>query len=251
MTLEIIPVCFEDQVTPDTDLASLILSKIDLVENDILVVSQKIISKQEGRIIELDSVVPSILAEGISAAYDKDPRIVELILSESERIVRMQRGIIIVKTHHGFVCANAGIDESNIELGHATLLPVDSDTSAHKLRNQLFAKSGKNIAVLISDTFGRPFRTGQTDCAIGSSGLNTIRDYRGLHDTMGRKLRVSEIAIADEICAAAELVKGKSSNCPVAIIRNFEFESRDTLIGTLLRHQDEDLFAGCANSDVL
>ena len=240
--LEIIPVSFDDDIGPNTNLASLILSKINLHDHDIIIVSQKIISKQEGRTIPLDSVKPSLLAKGISSEYDKDPRITELVLSESKRIVRMSNGIIIVETHHGFICANAGIDQSNVELGSVTLLPVNSDASARELKHQLASKSGKNIAVLISDTFGRPFRMGQTDCAIGVSGIDTIFDYRDTTDRLGRKLKVSEIAIADEICAAAELVKGKSSNCPIAIIRNFKFEPRETLINTLLRSKDQDLF---------
>ena len=147
-----------------------------------------------------------------------------------------------MKTHHGFVCANAGIDESNVEVGSVTLLPVNSDASARELKHQLANKSGKSTAILISDTFGRPFRMGQTDCAIGVSGLNAIYDYRGSNDNMGRELRVSAIAIADEICSAAELVKGKSNNCPVAVLRNFKFEPSDTSINSLLRSDDEDLF---------
>ena len=240
--LEIIPVSFDDPVEPNTDLASLILSKTSLQDGDIVIVSQKIISKQEGRIVKLDSVVPSLLAKGISSEYDKDPRITELVLSESKRIVRMSRGVIIVETHHGFICANAGIDQSNVDLDSATLLPVNSDASARELKHQLIDKSGKKIAVLISDTFGRPFRLGQTDCAIGVSGIDTVLDYKGSKDTFGRKLLVSEIAIADEICAAAELVKGKSGNCPIAIIRNFKFEPKSVSINTLLRCKDQDLF---------
>ncbi len=242
MSLQVLPVYFDEDINSGTELVSLILSKIDLEENDILVVSQKIISKQEGRIVHLDSVTPSLLAEGISAEYDKDPRIVELILCESKRILRMYKGVIIVETHHGFICANAGIDQSNVELGSATLLPVNSDASAHKLKHQILEKSGKNVAVLISDTFGRPFRMGQTDCAIGACGIKSIVDYKGTLDSMRRQLRVSEIAIADEICAAAELVKGKSDGCPVAIVRNFKFNPADTAISTLLRQEDEDLF---------
>lgn len=242
MSLEIIPVCFDDEVDSCTDLASLILSKTALSQNDIVVVSQKIISKQEGRTISLDTVVPSLLAQGISSAYDKDPRIMELLLSESKRIVRMNDGIMIVETHHGFVCANAGIDESNVKLGCVTLLPVDCDASARKLRGNIRDKTGIDVAVLISDTFGRPFRMGQTDCAIGVSGIDTICDYRGCTDNQGRQMRVSQIAIADELCAAAELVKGKSDNCPVSVIRNFKFVPQDIQIDTLLRSRDCDLF---------
>ncbi len=242
MTLEIIPVCFEDYVDDKTDLASVIEQGIKLQDGDIVVVSQKIISKQEGRVVPLDSVTPSLLAQGIASQYQKDPRLVELILSESRRIVRMERGVIIVETHHGFVCANAGIDQSNVSMGHATLLPVDSDASARRLRQRLLVKTGRSTAVIVSDTFGRPFRTGQADCALGVSGINPIEDYRGTSDSAGRKLRVSVTAVADEICAAAELVKGKSGNCPIAVVRNLGFTASDDSVNSLLRPEDEDLF---------
>jgi len=242
MAIEIIPVCFDDDVDDKTDLASVIAGKIQLQDGDVVVVSQKIISKQEGRVVSLDSVTPSLLAEGIASQYRKDPRIVELIMSESKRIIRMGHGVLIVETHHGFVCANAGIDESNVALGHATLLPVNPDASARELRHQLSKRTSRSVAVMVSDTFGRPFRTGQTDCALGISGIKPIEDYRGTNDSAGRKLRVSEIAVADEICAAAELVKGKSRNCPVSVIRNFEFTASDDSISSLLRSEDGDLF---------
>lgn len=242
MSLDVIPVCLDGQVSAGTDLASAITSAIDLHQDDIVVVSQKIISKQEGCTVRLDSVTPGMLARGIASQYDRDPRIVELVLSESRRIVRMSHGIIIVETHHGFVCANAGIDESNVEEGSATTLPADSDASARKLRRDIMAKSGKPVAVLISDTFGRPFRIGQTDCAIGVAGIDAMCDYKGSHDSMGRVLRVSEIAIADELCAAAELVKAKSAGCPVAVIRNYTFEHKDSSASVMLRLEQDDLF---------
>jgi len=242
MALEIIPVCFDGDVDEKTDLASVIAGRVRLRDGDVVVVSQKIISKQEGRAVQLDSVTPSLLAEGIASQYRKDPRIVELIMSESKRIVRMGRGVLIVETHHGFVCANAGIDESNVAPGHATLLPADPDASARGLRHQLSKRTSRSVAVIISDTFGRPFRTGQTDCALGISGIKPIEDYRGTSDSAGRELRASEIAVADEICAAAELVKGKSRNCPVSVVRNLEFTASDDSISSLLRSEDGDLF---------
>jgi len=242
MAVEIIPVCFEDSVDGSTDLGDMIAGRIQLQDGDILVVSQKVVSKAEGRTVELSRVVPSLLASGIASQYRKDPRIVELVLAESRRIVRMGRGVLIVETHHGFICANAGIDESNVELGLATLLPVDADASARGLRHRLSARTGKSVAVLISDTFGRPFRMGQTDCAIGVSGIEAVRSYRGTPDTVGRHLRVSEIAISDELCAAAALVKGKASNCPVSVIRNFDFIRAEGSVRSLLRPEDEDLF---------
>ena len=157
----------------------MVLESTEIQDGDILVFSQKIVSKSEGRILSLSSVNPSLLANGISSSYNKDPRLMELILSESKRIVRMENGIIIVETNHGFVCANAGIDESNVQDGYATLLPEDPDRSANLLKEKIEQKTGKNIAVIISDTFGRPFRLGQTDVAIGVAGIEPILDYSG------------------------------------------------------------------------
>ena len=189
----------------------------------------------------LESIGPSI-AIGIAGAYEKDPRIVQLILDETKRIVRMKNGIIISQTPQGLVCANAGVDESNVEKGFATLLPKDSDKSAQKIRRKIKAKTGKDIAVLISDTFGRPFREGQTDVAIGMSGISPIVDYKGKHDTFKRILRVTEIAIADEICSASELVRGKMSGTPIAIVRNYNFGKKNGSLDDLLRNKSFDLF---------
>ena len=176
MTLQIIPIHFKNDVQPADDLIDLLLSssKTSLENGDVLVISQKIISKHEGRVVNLDSIIPSELSIGIASAYDKDPKLVQAILSESQRIVRMEHGVIIVQTNHGFVCANAGIDESNVENGYATLLPKDSDKSADNIRLKILQQTGKKVAVIISDTFGRPFRMGQTDHAIGVSGIDTI-----------------------------------------------------------------------------
>lgn len=242
MSLEITPVCLDTIITPDTDLASEICSAVRLERGDIVVVSQKAVSKQEGRTVRLDTVMPSVLASGISGQYGKDPRLVELILSETRRIVRMGHGVIIVETHHGLVCANAGVDESNVEQGHATLLPADPDMSAQRLHRAICDLTGEHIPVIISDTFGRPFRLGQTDCAIGAAGLVTITDYRGTRDSTGRILRVSEISVADELCAAAELVRAKSDGCPAAVIRGFAFCPGDAPISLMLRQPTEDLF---------
>ena len=157
MSIQIIPVKIQKDIIPNDNLVDLVLESTEIRDDDILVFSQKIVSKNEGRIISLASVNPSLLANGISSSYDKDPRLIELILSESKRIVRMENGIIIVETNHGFVCANAGIDESNVQDGYATLLPEDPDRSANLLKEKIEQKTGKNIAVIISDTFGRPF----------------------------------------------------------------------------------------------
>jgi coenzyme F420-0:L-glutamate ligase/coenzyme F420-1:gamma-L-glutamate ligase len=242
MTLQIIPVNFEKEIESDDDLVDFVLESSEIHDGDILVFSQKIVSKNEGRILSLSSVNPSLLANGIASSYCKDPRLVELILSESKRIVRMENGIIIVETNHGFVCANAGIDESNVQDGYATLLPVDPDKSANMLKDRIEQKTGKSVAVIISDTFGRPFRLGQTDVAIGISGIEPILDYNGKPDTFGKIMQVTAIAVADEICSASELVMGKVQKCPIAIVRNYNFSLSTTKIQKMLRADHDDLF---------
>ena len=197
--MQILPVHIEKEISVDDDLSKLILNSTDIHDGDIIVIAQKIISKREGRVVKLSTVKPSLLAEGISSQYKKDPHIVELILSESKRIIRMKNGLIIVETNHGFICANAGIDESNVVNGFATLLPLNSDKSAKIIQKKIFNEIGKKVAIIISDTFGRPFRMGQTNCAIGISGLNPILDYSGTSDSFNRILRVTAIAIADEL----------------------------------------------------
>ncbi|MEK6864842.1 MAG: coenzyme F420-0:L-glutamate ligase, partial [Thermoproteota archaeon] len=214
----------------------------EIHNGDILVIAQKIISKQEGRIVELSSVVPSLLAEGISSEYEKNPRVIELILNESKQIIRMERGILIVETKNGFICANAGIDESNVKNGFATLLPLNSDKSAENIRKEILKKINKTVSVIIADTFGRPFRMGQTNCAIGISGMNPILDYAGTKDSFEKTLRITAIAIADELCSAAELVMKKATNCPVAVIRGYDFKNENSSISDLIRPQNEDLF---------
>ncbi|MDH3657877.1 MAG: coenzyme F420-0:L-glutamate ligase [Nitrosopumilus sp.] len=240
--MQIIPLHIEKEIEPSDDLSELILKSTDLNDGDILVVAQKIVSKQEGRIVDLSTVKPSLLSEGISSQYQKDPRIIELILSETKRIVRMEKGILIVETNHGFICANAGVDESNVKEGYATLLPINSDISAQIIRNKIMNQTKKNVVVIISDTFGRPFRMGQTNCAIGISGLNPILDYAGTLDSFENILRVTAIAIADELSSAAELIMGKTLKCPVAIIRDYTFKTEDHEIDKLIRPENEDLF---------
>jgi coenzyme F420-0:L-glutamate ligase / coenzyme F420-1:gamma-L-glutamate ligase len=244
MSLEIIPIHIQREINRGDKISNLILSsaKQKIQDGDILVISQKIISKQEGRTINLSKVIPSNLALGIGAEYNKDPKLIEVILSESKRIVRMENEIIIVETKQGFICANAGVDESNIEPGYATLLPIDSDKSALLLQSEIKEKTKKNIAILVSDTFGRPFRMGQTNCAIGVAGMDSILDYQGTKDSFGKILRITAIAIADELCSAAELVMGKTLNCPVVIIRNYKFNKSDSKITSIIRPENEDLF---------
>ena len=243
--LEIIPVKINKEISKGDDLTKLIFSsysKSKFKDDDILIISQKIISKQEGTVVNLSLVIPSILAVGIAAEYNKDPKLVEVILSESNRIVRMENEVLITETKNGFICANSGVDESNTEDGYATMLPLDSDKSAQKIKQEILKKTGKNIAVIITDTFGRPFRMGQTNCAIGVSGIDSIRDYKGKKDSFGKIMRVTEIAISDELCSAAELVMGKTLNSPVAIVRNFKFQRNNGTVNSLMRLESEDFF---------
>ena len=240
--MQILPILIDKEITIDDDLSKLIINSPDFHDDDIIIIAQKIISKHEGRVVELSSVKPSLLAEGISSQYKKNPHIVELILSESKRIIRMKNGLIIVETNHGFICANAGIDESNVVNGFATLLPLNSDKSAELIRTKILNETGKNVSIIISDTFGRPFRMGQTNCAIGISGMNPILDYSGTLDSFNRTMRVTAIAIADELSAAAELVMEKTKKCPVSIIRDYSYDFKDGSINDLIRPENQDLF---------
>lgn len=240
--MQIIPIHIAKEIESDDNIAELIITSEEIHNGDILVIAQKIISKQEGRIVELSSVVPSLLAEGISSEYEKNPRIIELILNESKQIIRMEHGILIVETKNGFICANAGVDESNVKNGFATLLPLNSDKSAENICKEILKKINKTVSVIIADTFGRPFRMGQTNCAIGISGMNPILDYAGTADSFEKTLRITAIAIADELCSAAELVMKKATNCPVAVIRGYDFKNENSSIRNLIRPQNEDLF---------
>ena len=228
--MQIIPILIEKEIDPTDDISELILKSCELHDGDIIVIAQKIISKQEGRIVNLSTISPSLLSQGIGSQYQKDPRLIELILSETKRIVRMKNGILIVETKNGFICANAGVDESNVKEGYATLLPINSDISAESIRHNILKQTNKNVGVIISDTFGRPFRMGQTNCAIGISGLSPIIDYAGTLDSFQKILRVTAIAVADELSSAAELVMGKVSKSPIVIIRNYSFKIEEHVI---------------------
>jgi coenzyme F420-0:L-glutamate ligase/coenzyme F420-1:gamma-L-glutamate ligase len=245
--MKIIPICLKGDVHANSNLASLILSSIErtnyhLKNNDVLVVAHKIVSKAEGRVIDLVTIRPSKHAISIAKKHRKDPRIVELILRESRRIVKMERAIMITETKHGFVCANAGIDKSNVSGDRVVLLPINPDRSAVKIKRAVKRQTGKNIAVIISDTFGRPFRQGQVNVAIGIAGLNPLKDYRGTKDMFGKQLKVTEIAIADEIASAAELVMGKTDSVPVVIITDFKYDNKHGSAKTLIRKRKYDLF---------
>lgn len=243
MALQVLPVVIKKEIQKGDDIAGYFASNFkDLRDGDVVVIAQKIVSKQEGRTVELANVIPSLLAVGIAAEYNRDPKLVQVILSEAKRIVRMERGIIITETKHGFVCANSGVDESNLPLGFASLLPENPDKSASDFAQKVLAKTNKKIAVLISDTFGRPFRGGQVNHAIGVFGMPALENYEGKKDVFGRTLRVTAIAQADEICSAAELVMKKTKDCPFAVVRDFEFESSGGGIGSMIRSKQTDLF---------
>lgn len=243
--LVIIPVRISADVRPHDELDVIILEAAgqEIQNGDVLVVAHKIVSKAEGRIVNLADVQPSPKAIKMAKEHSKDPRIMELILKESVQILRAKDGIIVSETRHGLVCANAGIDQSNVEGDSAVLLPVDPDKSASRLKDAVKKKTGKEIAVVITDTFGRPFREGQTNVAIGVAGLSPIKSYIGSQDMYGRKLRVSEIAVADEIASAAELVMGKTKGVPVAIVRGYRFEkAAKSSAKSLQRSRERDLF---------
>ena len=242
--ISILPIVGLPEVGPGDDLARQIYDAgAGFEAGDILVVTQRVVSKAEGRLVDLGSVNPSPLASNFARRWEKDARLVELVLQESRRIVRMERGIIISETHHGLVCANAGIDASNV-VGESVvcLLPEDPDTSAERLREGLQSLGAPSIAVVITDTFGRPWRVGQTNVAIGVAGMSPLVDYIGTRDTQGRELRVTLIAAADEIAGAAELVMGKVENVPAAIVRGYRFDSRAGSAAELIREPDKDLF---------
>lgn len=211
-------------------------------EGDVLVVAQKIISKAEGRLVELSGVKASPFAESVAQDFGKDPRQVEVILRESRRIVRMDAGVIVVETHHGFICANAGVDSSNVPPGWVSLLPADPDASARRLRDEVAHQTGKRLAVLIADTFGRPWREGLTNVAIGVAGFPPLLDYRGQRDQQGHLLSATVIATADELAAAAELVMGKTARRPAAVIRHFPVSHEAGSASELIRPREKDLF---------
>lgn len=245
--IEVIPVGGIPEVKPGDDIAALIASalrkgRIGLKDRDIVVVKQKIVSKAEGRVVDLSSVKPGARALRIAREQKKDPRLVELILSESRRVVRAGHGVIITETRHGFVCANSGIDRSNVRPGYATLLPLDPDSSARRLRLSLERMTGKRLAVVITDTFGRPWRKGQTDVAIGCSGIMPLRSYRGRRDRYGYILRVTEPAIVDEIAGAAELCAGKLAGVPVAIVRGVSYRRGEEGVSSIVMEKERDLF---------
>lgn len=248
--IEIIPIPVTPDIKAGDKLDIIILESMNnanefLSEGDIVVVAQKVISKAEGRLIDLKRVIPSEKSLQIAKQNDKDPRLIELILNESVDILRLARGILIVETKRGLICANAGVDQSNVEKSndYAALLPEDADLSARKLRHSLKRKTGIDVAVVITDTFGRPFREGQINVAIGIAGIQPIKSYIGTLDMYGKRLKVTEIAVVDEIASAAELQMGKSERIPIVIIRGYVYQMVETSsLSQLLRARGNDLF---------
>jgi coenzyme F420-0:L-glutamate ligase/coenzyme F420-1:gamma-L-glutamate ligase len=244
--VQIFPLPGLPEIRRGDDLARLILGALRMQEfrvaaGDVFVIAQKVVSKAEGRVVLLDSIVPSTRAAKWAAEWGKDPRVIELVLRESKRIIRMERGVIIAETSHGFVCANAGIDLSNADEGTAILLPEDPDASARALQTRLGESLGADIGIIISDTFGRPWREGLVNVALGVAGVAALIDYRGERDAGGKLLQATIIALADELASAAELVMGKADRVPVAIIRGVANappgSGRD-----LIRPEERDLF---------
>jgi coenzyme F420-0:L-glutamate ligase/coenzyme F420-1:gamma-L-glutamate ligase len=219
--LRVIPVEGMPEVREGDDLAALIAERAALEGGDIVVVAHKVVSKAEGRVVRLDELEPSQRA--LELAGERDPRHIEAVLQEAARIVRERDGLIIAETRHGFVCASAGVDASNTpEAGTLVLLPLDPDASAAGLRDRLRELTGRDVAVLVTDSFGRPWRQGTTDVAIGAAGLTVLLDLRGRHDPAGYELHATQIAVADEIAGAAELVLGKTDRTPAAIVRGLD-----------------------------
>lgn len=250
--IRIIPIKGIGDIAPGTDLGTLIFDalrqqQLTLEQGDILVITQKIVSKAEGQLVDLKDIEPSAFAQAYAERWGKDARHIEVVLRESKRIVRMDHGVLISETQHGFVCANAGVDESNVNGAELlTLLPVDSDRSAREIRTRLQQLVGKGddlqIALIISDTWGRPWRNGQINMAIGLAGIAALSDYRGQTDPYGYEMYASVIAVVDELASAAELVMGKIDRVPVALIRGYQFTPDEGNIHTLTRDSATDMF---------
>ncbi len=226
--IRVIPVAGLPEVSPGDDLAGMLAEAADLADGDVLVVTQKVVSKAEDRLVDVDPEVGHR----------------PVVEAESVRVLRRRGDLVIAETSHGFVCANAGVDVSNVPDGRAALLPVDSDRSARRIRDALLHRLGLDVAVVVSDTFGRPWRRGVADVAIGCAGLRPIVDLRGTSDALGRKLMVTEVAVVDEIAAAAELVMGKAAGVPAAVVRGVDrsWFGDGSVVEDVVRSPAEDLF---------
>src|SRR5271169_6624720 len=246
--LHLIPILLEDEIHPgdspaDKLLAALRQRRLRLQSGDILVVKHKIVSKSEGRLVELSTVQPSAESIAWAKQYDLDARVIELALRESRAVLRRKNGVLITETHHGFLCANSGVDVSNVDGGaHALLLPEDPDRSAANLRRALKRCTGLSIPVIITDSFGRPWREGLTEFAIGIAGMKPLRDDRGRRDSHGYTLKASVEAVADELACAAGLVCGKLNRAPACIVRGFRYDPGPGTFRDLLRPAASDLF---------
>jgi coenzyme F420-0:L-glutamate ligase/coenzyme F420-1:gamma-L-glutamate ligase len=221
--LRVIPVAGLPEVVEGDSVGRLIAERAELEEGDVVVISQKIVSKAEGQVRKLSAVLPGAEARKLAAVLGKEPALVELILEESKEVLRAERGVLIVETKHGFICANAGIDTSNLpQPDTACLLPEDPDASARRIRAEIAAASGATVGVVIADSFGRAWRLGQAEVAIGCAGLAPLDDWRGRHDAGGRELEATLIAVADEAASAADLVREKDSGVPAVVIRGLD-----------------------------
>lgn len=236
------------EVRSGDDLARLIIDAaeregVGLRTGDVVSVTQKIVSKAEGRLVDLREIEPSDFARQVAAQAEKDPRVVEVVLRETKRVVRMDKGVLVVETHGGFVCANAGVDNSNIPGSDiVSLLPADPDASAARLRAAFRALAGVETAVIITDSFGRPWREGTTEIAIGVAGMLPVQSYRGQADPFGNLLRTTEIAVADQLAAAAGAVTEKLSGVPVVVLRGAVYPAGEGTGRALLRPPDRDMF---------
>ncbi len=247
-SIRIIPLRGAPETQPDDDIATLVLESaqanaVRLERGDILVVTQKVISKAEGLLVDLRTIEPSDIALRYARQWGRDPRQVEVVLRESARIVRMDRGLIIAQTRHGFVCANAGVDASNVPGDESVcLLPRDPDASAERLRAELLHRTGVALAIIISDSFGRPWRQGIVNVALGVAGMAPLADYRGQPDDFGRVMNSSVMAVADEIASAAELATGKIERTPFVIVRGYHYQPASGSGAQLLMDSASDLF---------
>jgi coenzyme F420-0:L-glutamate ligase / coenzyme F420-1:gamma-L-glutamate ligase len=236
------------EVKPGDNLAEIVLdaaraADLDFLPGDVLIVTHKVVSKSENALVDLRTIEPSGLARAFGETWDKDPRYIEVVLRESTRLLRMERGLIISRTRHGLICANAGVDASNVSGGDiVALLPRDPDASALALARSLSARLGFDLAVIITDSFGRPWRNGITNVAIGVAGLAPLLDYRGQPDDFGRIMSASVLAVADEIASAAELVSGKVNRCPFVVVRGYDYPRGEGRAADLIMPDSMDLF---------
>jgi coenzyme F420-0:L-glutamate ligase / coenzyme F420-1:gamma-L-glutamate ligase len=243
--LRVLAVAGIPEITDGDRLGELIAARAALEGGDVVVISQKAVSKAEGRVVDLSAVQTSDRAEGLAAELGKEPALVQLVLDESSEVIRAERGVLICETRHGLVCANAGVDTSNVGDGNAALLPLDPDASARRIRADLRDASGVPAAVVVADSFGRAWRRGQSEVAIGCAGLRPLDDWRGRNDADGKALTATMIAIADEAAAAADLVRDKASRVPAAIVRGLAQHVTDEDgpgAIAIRRSRDEDLF---------